>query len=100
MSLFGSHWAKFGVGVGSENFLGFMYIDSQLLFSKYYSILVLLCSLSLWWGGVVFLVITVSHPTFCCVGVGVVVEVGLGCDNILGEGMKEMLNIAGPYLTS
>ena len=37
-------------------------------------------------GGVVvgwFLVITVSHPTFCCVGVGVgvVVEVGLGCDN-------------------
>ena len=28
-----------------------------------------------------FLVITVSHPTFCCVGVGVVVEVGLGCDN-------------------
>ena len=25
--------------------------------------------------------ITVSHPTFCCVGVGVVVEVGLGCDN-------------------
>ena len=28
-----------------------------------------------------FLVITVSHPTFCCVEVGVVVEVGLGCDN-------------------
>ena len=28
-----------------------------------------------------FLVIIVSHPTFCCVGVGVVVEVGLGCDN-------------------
>ena len=27
-----------------------------------------------WW----FLVITVSHPTFCCVGVGVVVEVGVG----------------------
>ena len=26
-----------------------------------------------------FLVITVSHPTFCCVGV--VVEVSLGCDN-------------------
>ena len=26
----------------------------------------------------VFLVITVSHPTFCCVGVGVVVEVGVG----------------------
>ena len=25
-----------------------------------------------------FLVITVSHPTFCCVGVGVVVEVGVG----------------------
>ena len=25
--------------------------------------------------------ITVSHPTFCCVGVGVLVEVGLGCDN-------------------
>ena len=22
--------------------------------------------------------ITVSHPTFCCVGVGVVVEVGVG----------------------
>ena len=30
---------------------------------------------------VVFLVITVSHPTFCCVGVGVVVEVELGCNN-------------------
>ena len=32
-----------------------------------------------WWvvGGW-FLVITVSHPTFCCVGVGVVVEVGVG----------------------
>ena len=31
------------------------------------------------WGGVGgFLVITVSHPTFCCVGVGVVVEVGVG----------------------
>ena len=27
-----------------------------------------------------FLAITVSHPTFCCVGVGVVVEIGLGCD--------------------
>ena len=25
-----------------------------------------------------FLVITVSHPTLCCVGVGVVVEVGVG----------------------
>ena len=25
-----------------------------------------------------FLVITVSHPTFCCVGDGVVVEVGVG----------------------
>ena len=36
-----------------------------------------------WWVVVVggFLMITVSHPTFCCVGVGVVVEVGLGCDN-------------------
>ena len=30
-----------------------------------------------WWVGG-FLVITVSHPTFCCVGVGVVVEVGVG----------------------
>ena len=29
------------------------------------------------WGGWWFLVITVSHPTFCCVGVGVVVEVGV-----------------------
>ena len=29
-------------------------------------------------GGGWFLVITVSHPTFCCVGVGVVVEVGVG----------------------
>ena len=28
------------------------------------------------------LMITVSHPTFCCDGVGVVVEVGLGCDNM------------------
>ena len=33
------------------------------------------------WGG--FLVITVSHPTFCCVGFGVVVEIGVGCDNIV-----------------
>ena len=32
-------------------------------------------------GGGGFLVITVSHPTFFCVGVGVVVELGLGCDN-------------------
>ena len=39
------------------------------MFSKYCSILVLSCSLSLWWVGG-FLVITVSHPTFCCVGVG------------------------------
>ena len=31
-----------------------------------------------WWGGGWFLVITVSHLTFCCVGVGVVVEVGVG----------------------
>ena len=30
-----------------------------------------------------FLVITVSHPTFCCVVVEVRVEVGLGCDNRL-----------------
>ena len=29
-------------------------------------------------GGVVFLVINVSQPTFCCVGAGVVVEVGVG----------------------
>ena len=28
-------------------------------------------------GWVVFLVISVSHPTLCCVGVGVVVEVGV-----------------------
>ena len=37
-----------------------------------------------WWGGGLvggFLVITVSHPTFCSVAVGVVVEVGLGYDN-------------------
>ena len=27
--------------------------------------------------------ITVSHLNFSCVGVGVVVEVGLGCDNNL-----------------
>ena len=42
------------------------------MFSKYRSILVLSCNLSLWCGGVtgwLFLVITVSHPTFCCVGV-------------------------------
>ena len=32
------------------------------------------------WGG--FLVITVSHPTFCCVGVGLWLRLGLGCDNI------------------
>ena len=30
------------------------------------------------WGGGWFLMITVSHPTFCCVGVRVVVEVGVG----------------------
>ena len=30
------------------------------------------------WGGGCFILITVSHPTFCCVGVGVVVEVGVG----------------------
>ena len=29
-------------------------------------------------GGGGLRVITVSHPTFCCVGVGVVVEVGVG----------------------
>ena len=36
-------------------------------------------------GGGGFLVITVSHPTFCCVvlGLGFVVEVGLDCDNNL-----------------
>ena len=28
-----------------------------------------------------FLVITMSHPTFCCVGVGLMVEVGFGYDN-------------------
>ena len=27
-----------------------------------------------------FSAITVSHPTFCCVEVWVMVEVGLGCD--------------------
>ena len=32
-------------------------------------------------GGGGFLVITVSHPTFFCVGVGFVVEVGFDCDN-------------------
>ena len=37
--------------------------------SKFCSILVLSCCLSLWWVGG-FLVITVSHPTFCCVWVG------------------------------
>ena len=54
------------------------------MFSKYCPILVFFhVVLSLWWGGGGggFLVITVSHPTFCCVGVGVVVELGLGCDN-------------------
>ena len=30
------------------------------------------------WGGGWFLMITGSHPTFCCVGVRVVVEVRVG----------------------
>ena len=57
------------------------------MFSKFCSILILSCSLRLWrgGGGGGFLMIIVSHPTFCCVVVGVVVgvvvEVSLGCDN-------------------
>ena len=67
-----------------------MYIDQKLLFSKFCSILILSCSLSLLWGGggggeVVVVVITESHPTFCCVGV----EGVLGCDNI-------GLSVSGP----
>ena len=42
----------------------------------YRSSLALSCSFEFVVGG--FLVITVSHPTFCCVEVGVVVEVGDG----------------------
>ena len=42
----------------------------------YHSSLALSCSLEFVVGG--FLVITVSHPTFCCVEVEVVVEVGFG----------------------
>ena len=34
-------------------------------------------------GGRWFLVITVYHLTFCLVGVGVVVEVELDCDNFI-----------------
>ena len=44
-----------------------------------------------------FLVITVSHPTFCCVGVGVVVEVVLGCDNSKVLISKFLLNISLGY---
>jgi len=49
-------------------------------------------------GGGGFLVITVSHPTFCCVGV--VVEVGLGCDNRFRSGCEDFLafNVAILYL--
>ena len=69
------------MGVGSENFFGLYVYRLTTFFSKFCSILILSCSLSLWWsGGCGFLVITVSQPTFCCVGVGigVVVEVGVG----------------------
>ena len=50
------------------------------MFSKYYPILVFSCSFEFVMGGVVggFLVITASHPTFCCVEVGVGVVVGVG----------------------
>ena len=44
-------------------------------------------------GGGGFLVITVSHPKFFCVGVGVVVEVGLGCDNCSSQCFDLMLII-------
>ena len=53
-----------GLRWGTKTFLVFMYIDLQLLFSKFCFILILSCSLSLCWDWVV-------------------VEVGLGCsDNI------------------
>ena len=61
-----------GVGLSPKNVLGSMYIDLQVicfqsigLFSFFHEVL------SLWWGGGGgFLMITVSHPTFFCVGVG------------------------------
>ena len=45
-----------------------------------------------WW----FFGDNVSHPTFCCVGVGVVVEVGLGCDNsgLSSTGIKRKFKYA------
>ena len=53
------------LGLGCDNKLCFQDIA---LFSCFHVVL------SLWWGGGGggggFLVITVSHPTFCCVGVG------------------------------
>ena len=42
--------------------------------------------------------ITVSHPTFCCVGVGVVVEVGLGKIKIkdnLGQAKNQVKSVIG-----
>ena len=51
------------------------------MFSKYCSILVLSCSLSLWWVGWFFSDYRVSPNFLLCWG-WVVVEVGLGCDNI------------------
>ena len=50
-----------------------------------------------WVVGGGFLVITVSHPTFCCVGVGVVVDVGFGCDNSKVLISKFLLNISLGY---
>ena len=43
-----------------------------------------------WWGG--FLVITVSHPTFCCVGVGLWLRLGLGCDKKLTQNLPDGIN--------
>ena len=40
-----------------------------------------------------FLVITVSHPTFCCVGVG------LGCDNSIIDGADKIENMCSIDVT-
>ena len=59
----------FVVGVGSENFFALYVYRLTTFFSKYCSMLVLSCSLSLWWGGgVVFSDYRVSPNFFVVLG--------------------------------